>query len=397
MSRSLSKFAGLVVLASALALPFAVSAQTVPVTGSTLSATVVAAPTTPLKVKKARPTSTTGTVTSVNGTVIAFTNAKSVAFTVDTSVGSVKLMRRYGASLVADTNIQTGDKITVVGTVGANNVITATSLRDLSLQARNGTFVGTVTAINGSSFTLASKARGNQTINTTSSTKFKETGVTTPSLSNLVVSETITVAGVWDRTNSKDTANTITIKVASTRVTGTVTAINGTTLTVTTGKNVVYTVDASKAAVTFKAGRKATLSIVAVNDTVAVVGSSVSGSTNVTAKTLRDSSKSYGALKVTGTVTSISGSTLTVTNSKNVVYTIDASKAKVTYKNGRKGTISIIQQNDTVTVGATGISGSTSFAATTVRDSSQTYKKPVVTSTTTVATPAATTTTQVSQ
>jgi hypothetical protein len=380
MSHRFSRIAGAALLVGTFVLPFGVFAQTAPAGTLPVTAPVTSSGAAMMggtHQKTARPKTWTGTVTAVSGTVVSFTAANKSSYTVDTSVGTVKLMRRFGANLVDASSIQVGDKISVTGTLGADGVsITAASLRDTSLQLRSGTFVGTVSAVNGTSFTLASKARGNQTVNTTSTTVFKK-GTAAAALSDVAANETVTVSGVWDRTNSNVTADKVTIKVATTRITGTVSVVNGTNLTVTDAKNNTYAIDVSKAAFSYKGGRKADISVIAAGDVVAVVGTSVSGSMNVVAKTVRDTSKSLGAIKVTGSVTAISGGTLTVTDAKGTVYTVDATGAAVTYKGGRKGTIAIVQQGDSVTVTSKAVvSGSTSFAAVSVRDSSQTYKKP---------------------
>ena len=90
----------------------------------------------------------------------------------------------------------------------------------MSLQARSGTFVGTVSTVNGTDFTLQSKARGSQTINIAGTTIFRE-GTASTSVSNIAEGQTVTVSGVWDRTNSNVTATRVTIKVGSLSVTGT--------------------------------------------------------------------------------------------------------------------------------------------------------------------------------
>jgi Domain of unknown function (DUF5666) len=161
---------------------------------------------------------------------------------------------------------------------------------------------------------------------------------------------------------------------------GSVTAISGDTLTVQSkgfGRNAsstpatTYTVDASSATV-FKDNATSTLSSVAVGDTVMVQGT-VSGD-SVTATTIRDglvpqmggmpgrggmgghasSTPPYipqgnGEPVVGGSVTAISGSTLTITNQAGATYTIDASSAAVSDK-GATSTVSSIAVGDNVVV-----------------------------------------------
>ena len=188
---------------------------------------------------------------------------------------------------------------------------------------------------------------------------------------------------------------------------GTVSAVNGTTLTVTskarpmpmaaagagatkTPSATVYTVDASNAQV-LKSGVTSTVSSIATGDTVMVQGT-VSG-TNVAATMIRDgvmgmmrgpgfggfggrpSSTTPGSSTppiqgngepvVGGNVTAVSGNTLTVTNTSNVTYAIDVTNAKIV-KNGTTTTVSVVATGDNVIVQGT-VNG-TSVTASSVID-----------------------------
>jgi hypothetical protein len=179
-------------------------------------------------------------------------------------------------------------------------------------------------------------------------------------------------------------------------VVGTVSAVNGTTLTVaskgfgrmaTATAATSYTVDASSATVA-KNGATSTVSAIAAGDTVMVRGT-VSG-TSVTATAIFDgmpgrgkgpgrfggesSSTSprpafpiqgNGQPVVGGTVTAISGSTVTVTNKSNVTYTIDATNAAIV-KGGATSTLASVSVNDQVLVQGT-VNG-TSVAASSILD-----------------------------
>ena len=178
---------------------------------------------------------------------------------------------------------------------------------------------------------------------------------------------------------------------------GTVTAVNGTTLTVTqktrpnaassnpTASPTVYMVDASSATV-MKSGANSTLSNVAVGDTVMVQGT-VDG-TNVTATVIHDglggmmggrgmregfgwgmaSSTSStppitgnGEPVIAGNVASVSGTTLTVTNASNVTYTVDVSGAKIV-KGGATIAVTSVATGDNVVVQGT-VNGTSVTAA----------------------------------
>ena len=156
---------------------------------------------------------------------------------------------------------------------------------------------------------------------------------------------------------------------------GTVSAINGTTLTVQSkgfGQNATattYTVDASSATVT-KSGSTSTLGAVAVGDTVMVAGT-VTGS-NVVATTIRDGVMGRGGMRpggmhassteaviqgngqpvIGGAVTAVNGSSLTVTNKSNVTYTVDVTNAKIV-KAGATSTIASVSVGDNVVVQGT--------------------------------------------
>ena len=133
---------------------------------------------------------------------------------------------------------------------------------------------------------------------------------------------------------------------------GTVSAISGNTITVT-GKQgfgasataTTFTVDATNAKIT-KNNVAGTISSIVVGDTIMAQGT-LTG-TNLVATTIRDGQIGKGTREgqtdktapvspitgngqpiVAGTVASISGSTLTITNKSNVSYTIDATNAKI--------------------------------------------------------------------
>jgi hypothetical protein len=132
-------------------------------------------------------------------------------------------------------------------------------------------------------------------------------------------------------------------------VVGTVSAVNGNTITVT-GKAgfksttaTTYTVDATNAKVT-KNNAAGTVSSIAVGDMISVQGT-VNG-TDVTATAIRDGQfgkgfkggvkgqmpafQGNGQPVVVGKIATINGTTLTITNNGNVSYMIDAASAKIT-------------------------------------------------------------------
>jgi hypothetical protein len=153
---------------------------------------------------------------------------------------------------------------------------------------------------------------------------------------------------------------------------GTVSAISGNIITVT-GKQgfgakataTTFTVDATNAKI-MKDNTASTISSIAVGDTIMAQGT-LTG-TNLVATTIRDGVMKGGPGKnganqnpsaitgngqpiVAGTVSAISGSTLTITNKSNVTYTVDATNAKITQDNSDTTlTVSNITVGDMVVV-----------------------------------------------
>lgn len=137
---------------------------------------------------------------------------------------------------------------------------------------------------------------------------------------------------------------------------GTVSSINGNIITImgkqfTKNKNettdTTYTADATNAAIT-KAGNKITISGISVGDTIAVQGA-LDG-TNIVAKSIRDglmfrdnekkidrpkiasstpAISGNGQPVIAGTISTINGNTLTISNKSNITYSIDISSAKI--------------------------------------------------------------------
>ena len=170
---------------------------------------------------------------------------------------------------------------------------------------------------------------------------------------------------------------------------GTVSAINGATLSVAGktgpkgGAATTYTVDAGNAKVT-KNGAASSVSSIVVGDAIMVQGT-VNG-TNVTATMIRDGIgrmmqgdksgkpenipknpiiQGNGQPVIGGSVSAINGNTLTVTNKSNIVYTVDATNAKI-IKMGTSTTISNVAVGDSLVVQGT-VNG-TSITASSVID-----------------------------
>lgn len=160
-------------------------------------------------------------------------------------------------------------------------------------------------------------------------------------------------------------------------VVGTVSAINGNTITLqntmrrgvastTVGATVTYTVDASSATI-YKNSATSSVSNIAVGNRISVQGK-VTG-TSVVATTIHDgvgmmgrggwNDDSSGAgfvgngqPVVAGNITALTGSIFTLTTKNGVAYSVDATNAKFT-KKGATSTVSALAVNDTVIVQGT--------------------------------------------
>lgn len=183
---------------------------------------------------------------------------------------------------------------------------------------------------------------------------------------------------------------------------GTVTAVNGNTITIngrqgfgpTATATTTYTVDATNATVK-KNNATSTVSAIAIGDTIFAQGT-ITG-TNVVATTIRDGVMmgargqggpgmngkggqghatstppvspftGNGQPVIAGSVSAISGTSLTVTTASNVIYTVDASNAKIVEGQNTIALSTIVVGNKVLVQGT--VNG-TSITASTVVDQS---------------------------
>ncbi|MEJ0021400.1 MAG: DUF5666 domain-containing protein [Candidatus Doudnabacteria bacterium] len=262
-----------------------------------------------------------GSVTAISGNNLtvaskmrpmANTTTTSATYTVDATNATVT--KNGAASTVS--NIAVGDMVMVQGTVNGTSVI-ATKINDGIMMRKPGVF-GTVATINGNTLTVTSKvwSKGNTSAATSTTYTVDDTNATVTkngaasSVSNIAVGDTVMVQGTVNGTSITATAindgmpprpnkgqNPLIEGNGQPVIAGTVSAINGNTLTVA-NKNVTYTVDATSATVT-KNNAASAVSSIAVNDSVIVQGTT--NGTNVTASSITDHSAS--------TTTSANGTT----------------------------------------------------------------------------------------
>ena len=249
-----------------------------------------------------------GKVTAVSGTTLTVLDSKtSVSYTVDVSSAKITEGFGTGAQSIGYTSVKVGDEVVIMGTV-SGDAVTATSVFD-GVEAHghgvHGTprIIGTVAGVNGTSITLtvnthakrgataSTAAPTTYTVNTTSATTVTKDGKA-DTFSDIAVGQTIMAVGTVDAASDTVAATKINIvtRVPQAHVTGSVTAISGTTLTVQTKNGTTYTVDASSATVATGFGKNAqpsSLSSISVGQNVMVIGSHVSGSTNIVATSVR--------------------------------------------------------------------------------------------------------------
>lgn len=99
--------------------------------------------------------------------------------------------------------ISVGDKVNVWGrfTDSTKTTILATLIRDLSIMKRHGVFIGTVSNLSGSTFTLNTVRRGAQTVTLTGSTVCVNRMEQVMSCSDIKNGDRVRVKGLWDVTN----------------------------------------------------------------------------------------------------------------------------------------------------------------------------------------------------
>ncbi len=219
-----------------------------------------------------------GKVTALSGTTITVLGNNGSSYAIDAS--AAKLVRRYGGTMTVS-DIQFNDQIFVQGTLVGTS-IKAKSIEDFSLQVRNGTFSGTVQSVSGNSFVLKSQNRGTQTVLTSASTKFLKNG-SAASLVDVVVGATVSVEGIWNNTNSNITANKVrvTVKQEQVRLNGMVSAMSGTTLTLSGTDGKTYTVNVAGAVLATSSYYGKEWTNLKVGDRVQVWGKMMMGSTQV--------------------------------------------------------------------------------------------------------------------
>jgi hypothetical protein len=239
---------------------------------------------------------------------------------------------------------------------------------------------GKVTSVSGSTITVSDAKTGIVYTVDVSTAKITEgfgTGAQSLGYTSIKVGDEVVIMGTIS--GSSVTATSVFDGVeshgrsASPRVIGKVTAVSGSSVTVTVHANSkapkAYTLNTTSATVVTKGGKADTFSDIAVGQTVVAVGT-VDAATNTVAATKISIVTRVPQAHVTGAVTAISGTTLTVNSKKGVAYTVDASAATVTSgfgKNATASSLSSIGVGQNIMVVGSHVAGSTSIVATSVK------------------------------
>lgn len=137
-------------------------------------------------------------VSSISGTVITVTTSENKTVTVNTDNNTKYRRRFWGSSSLSE--ISKGDELNIWGryTNEEKTTMNARLIRNLSIQKRQGVFIGTVQSKTTSGFTLVTVNRGNQAVTIDAKTKYfnrKGLGV---KLNDIADGNRVKVRGLWD-------------------------------------------------------------------------------------------------------------------------------------------------------------------------------------------------------
>jgi len=155
----------------------------------------------------------TSTPTVDGGTkTIPVTIIKNTSYTIDAT--NAKIVRRYNAT-AEFSEIMQNDKLKIWGTLSADGkTITATKIRDNSIQKLGASFHGIITDITyigtGTTdptypyqhFSLHTRNRGDQIVKVTNNTVVKKYRGVAKTITDLQNSYDVTVKGIWNRANN---------------------------------------------------------------------------------------------------------------------------------------------------------------------------------------------------
>lgn len=150
-----------------------------------------------------------GSIASVTANAITV-NSWGGVWTIN--IGSdTKLIRRFGGNSTTS-EFAIGDAVSVSGMASKDApwTINAKNVKNMSIQARNASFSGTVSNLSGNTFSLATKERKtvSVTVNADAKIRVGDKATTTAALAN---GATVSISGVWNRAQSTVMAAKVTI------------------------------------------------------------------------------------------------------------------------------------------------------------------------------------------
>jgi hypothetical protein len=177
-----------------------------------------------------------------------------------------------------------------------------------------------VTAVNGDTINAITRGNLPVTITVGTTTTYKEVGVTTASLSNVQPGESILARG--KRTATRTIQATM-VRILLARDAGVVTAVNGSSLTVTGASGTPHMVNIAATAAITQAGVTAQASDITPNTVIVAAGTpNADGSLNAIRVVIR-------AAHIAGRVTAVNGSAITVQGAYGATYTVNTSSSTV--------------------------------------------------------------------
>lgn len=146
----------------------------------------------------ARAVITNATITAINGFTFTVTSGNGRTFTVNSDSNTGFRRKFWGNSDIKE--IQVGDQVNIIGkwTDNSQTTITATLVRDLSIMKRFGVFIGNVTKITSSGWTMLTLNRGHQEVTLIPSAKFTNRKNQPITLTDVATGHRIRVRGLWD-------------------------------------------------------------------------------------------------------------------------------------------------------------------------------------------------------
>jgi hypothetical protein len=260
---------------------------------------------------------TVASLTTPPGDTITLTTKKGVTWTVDVSGSTTYTDSSVTSPTFAD--VAVGDEVLVYGTTTGTDAVSATNVMIIVKPAVVGT-VATVTA-SGDTFTVAAWKGQTWTVTVTGSTAYTERGVTSPTFSDVAVSDEVVVYGTSTGTDAVSASTVVIIQRPI--VVGTVASVTSSdSFTVMAGKGQTWTVTVTGS--TTYTERNVTspgFANVAVGDDVVVYGTST-GTDTATAISVAIMQRPV----VVGTVASVTTSpsdSFTVTAWKSQTVTVD--------------------------------------------------------------------------